>query len=456
MTHIFLLLILVFSYFTSPPVALSGITVEINTASVSFPNEVIFNLKASSSATIQEVVLEYRLDQLSCGKVVAKAYPDFKKSSKVETSFTWDMRQSGSLPPGAEIEWQWRIKDADGNETVTEMQTAIWLDDLHAWKSISDGWLTFHWYQGTESFARQLVQAGQEALTTLETEAGIVPDAQIHFYIYATTNDMRDAILYEPSWTGGMAFPEHNIVIIGINPSILAWGKGTVKHELTHVLIGHLTFSCLGFVPTWLNEGLAMYGEGGLEASSQSAFDKAVAEDKLLSVRSLSGSFSEAADQANLSYSQSYSLVNYLITTYGQAKILSLLDRLQAGETVDDALLAIYNFDVDGLEDAWRAAIGAQPRKGGSTAPTPTTPPTPVPTYEPVSGLPIAPTSLPTATTAPPTPTPLPTSPPPPTPTEPPAPAGQDSTPLVIGIAVGGLFLAGLAAFFFMRRKQGA
>ena len=30
--------------------------------------------------------------------------------------------------------------------------------------------------------------------------------------------DMRDAVLYEPGWTGGLAYPDHNIVIIGIAP----------------------------------------------------------------------------------------------------------------------------------------------------------------------------------------------------------------------------------------------
>ena len=81
---------------------------------------------------------------------------------------------------------------------------------------------------------------------------------------------MRDAVLYEPGWTGGLAYPDHNIVIIGITPDQMDWGKRTQAHELTHVLVGQLTFSCLGDMPTWLNEGLAMYGEGGPEAESAS------------------------------------------------------------------------------------------------------------------------------------------------------------------------------------------
>ena len=125
------------------------------------------------------------------------------------------------------------------------------------------------------------------------------------------------------------------------------------------MLVGHLTFSCLGDVPTWLNEGLAVYSEGELDPASQQQLDDAIRDDTLLTVRSLSGGFSEVADKAYLSYSQSYSLVKFLIETYGQDKMTSLLVALRDGVTIDEALTQTYGFNVDGLEDAWRQAIGA-------------------------------------------------------------------------------------------------
>jgi hypothetical protein len=96
-------------------------------------------------------------------------------------------------------------------------------------------------------------------------------------------------------------------------------------------------------------------------------------------------------------------VTNYLITTYGQAKMNTLLTSLRDGSTADDALLDIYGFDVDGLDDAWRASIGAAPRSGTSN-PTPVATPTVVPTIVPYSGAPAAPyapTPAPTKVTAP-------------------------------------------------------
>src|SRR6185436_14320735 len=143
-------------------------------------------------------------------------------------------------------------------------------------------------------------------------------------------------------------------------------------------LVGHLAFTCLGSIPTWLNEGLAVYGEGGPEGDMQALFENAVTDNTLISVRSLSGNFSEDPTKAGLSYSESYSLVNFLIEEYGQEKMLALLRALRDGATVDEALQITYGFNIEGLEDAWREKIGAAPRAASGNIET-----TPIPTIVP-------------------------------------------------------------------------
>ena len=63
----------------------------------------------------------------------------------------------------------------------------------------------------------------------------------------------------------------------------------------------------------------------------------------------------------------------------------SLLVALRDGLTIDEALTQTYGFNVDGLEDAWRRAIEAQPRLV-SAQPTAQPTPTFVPTIVPVGG----------------------------------------------------------------------
>src|SRR5688500_8855081 len=260
------------------------------------------------------------------------------------------------------------------------------MDDIHDWKSINNGvFLRLHWYEGDQTFALDLAKSAYKGLQFNETQSDLKAKAPIDIYIYADTKDLQDAILYEPSWTGGQAFPDHDIVILGISPSDLDWGRDAIVHELTHVLVGHLTFSCLGDVPTWLNEGLAVYSEGGLDPASERQLEDAIRDDTLLTVRSLSSGFSEVADKAYLSYSQSYSITKFLVETHRQEKMTSLLLSLRNGTTIDEALMDTYGFDVEGLDRAWREAIGAQPL---SNSAQPTSQPTPtfVPTIVPVGG----------------------------------------------------------------------
>lgn len=356
-------------------------------AKINFPETVEFLTQVKSDTEIQDVVLEYGDEQLTCGSVVARAFPKFEPGKIVNLSWSWEMRRSGSVPPGTRLWWRWVVTDANGKQTASEKQTITWLDSTHKWQEVSGDGIRLHWYQGDSSFAQTLHETAVQSLEKMNKDAGLETDEEIDMYIYANSTDMRDAVLYEPGWTGGQAFATYNIVIIGINQDNLEWGKSTVAHELTHVITGHLTFNCLWGVPTWLEEGLATYSEGKLDDASQENFDKAVKDNTLMSLRALNGQFSEKSDKADLSYSQSFSVVKYLIETHGREKMSALLAAIREGKTADESLQQVYGLDTDGLEDAWRKAIKASPRPVTGKA-TPTKQPTAVPTFQPVSGVP--------------------------------------------------------------------
>ena len=390
---IFLLIVMILipiqSVFAAPRADVTNDQVKFD-----FPNTATFSATLTSSTNITSVTLEYGDKQQTCGDVVAKTYPQITPGKTVQVSWTWDMRQSGSLPPGTSVWWRWRYTDDAGKENVSETQNAIWLDDVHDWQTLSSGDLRLQYYGKDKAFGQTMLDAGVEGLRRNKEQAGLITDAPVDLYVYPNYDDMKAAILYEPSWTGGMAFPEHNILIMGLSGSDANWDQNTVIHELTHILIGHFTFSCIGTVPQWLNEGLAMFSEGKLDENMQTELDQAIKSNTLVTLRSLNGGFSELSDKANLSYGQSQSVVNFLIQTYGQEKLTQLLIALRDAKPIDAALLEVYKFDTDGLEGAWRKSVGAAPRAVSAQA---TSQPTPtfVPTYVPVSGAPLAVTPTP-------------------------------------------------------------
>jgi ABC-type transport system substrate-binding protein len=354
-----------------------------NTTKPDFPNTMTFHVAVSADTKIQEVQLLYGVEQDTCGTVQAIAYPDITPGNNVETSWEWDMRQSGSIPPGAQIWWQWKAIDASGNATLSDKQTVTWLDNIHNWTVQEQDKIRVHAYSMTASQMTDLVTTAVKALQDLGAETGMQASNMIDLYIYANTDDMKEAILYEPQWTGGLAYPEYNIVLIGISNDQFEWGKQTEAHELTHILVGDYTFSCLGSIPTWLNEGLAKYGEGGPEQVGKDQFNQAVKDDTLLAFKTLSGGFSEDSDKANLSYTQSYYMVKYLLDNYGQDKLNQLLTALSKGNDEDVALKDTYNFDLSGFETEWRKSLHAKALAVEN--PTATPQPTQIPTIQPVS-----------------------------------------------------------------------
>jgi hypothetical protein len=74
-----------------------------------------------------------------------------------------------------------------------------------------------------------------------------------------------------------------------------------------------------------------------------------------------------------------------LIDTHGQDEMRALLIAFRDGSTTDEALMQTYGFDINGLEDQWRQAVGAQPRVAAAQ-PTAQPAPTFVPTIVPISG----------------------------------------------------------------------
>lgn len=408
----------------APAAAQAGLTIADSGVFVVFPDRISFNARVTSAAPITKIVLEYGVDKRTCGDVTARAFPDFTPGTTVDVHWTWEMLQTGSEPPGATIWYRWRATDGTGKTAVSPDVRATWIDTAYAWREISRDGLTLHWYSGEPAFAEDLITTASKGVTRLAKLTGVRPQSPINIYIYGNTEQMKGAILHEPSWAGGVAYPANNITIMGIGPSYLDWGRRAIVHELTHLVVGQISFSCGENVPTWLDEGIAVYAEGGLDPRSQLFFDTAVAADSLLSVRSISNGFSQHPDLADLAYSQSYSLVAYLVATYGPTKLLALFGNLRDGMTVEAGVHAAYGFDLGGLEDRWRAWLKAAPRDRVTPTPAPTASPIPtislilVPTSPPMSPTPtispaLAPTApaSPAAQATPPAPTARPTPP---------------------------------------------
>ena len=104
-----------------------------------------------------------------------------------------------------------------------------------------------------------------------------------------------------------------------------------------------------------------MYAEGDPRTDLESALERAISEDRLISVQTISSNFPSAYDEARLSYAESYSLVQFLLDQYDGDRMLDLLSIFKDGSSYDDALQQAYGFDSAGLDDLWRMSLGLEP-----------------------------------------------------------------------------------------------
>lgn len=324
----------------------------------SFPNSLTFKVHAQSDSNVIQLRLHYKVDRQNFADVTSEGWAVFTPAKTVDSQWVWDMRKSG-LPPGAQVEYWWTALDA-GNKTAETAHATVSFDDTrHTWQTITTSPIVLEWYNGNQSFANALMTAGQQGLQRIETDTDAIPQGNVTIYIYASAQDLQSAQLFAQQWEGGVTFQGYDIIAVGVATSQLSYGQRAVPHELTHWIVGQITFNDYGAgLPTWLDEGLATYGEGPLNPQYQSALNFAIQNNQLLSVRTLSSPFSADAQTAYISYGESNSIVTFMIDTYGKAKMRELLGVFQEGSGYDEALLQVYGFDQDGLDALWKKSLG--------------------------------------------------------------------------------------------------
>ena len=325
-----------------------------------FPEGMLFRVSAQSDSPIERIRLRYII--LPDG-TAASGEPEFEPATSVATSFTLEGNDPPRiyLPPGTTIEYRWEVTDADGDTTSTEPATFFYDDVRFDWTALEANGVTVYYYSGSEEDAQAMLGVANDTIASMSELLGASIDFPIKIWIYRSVDEMRPALqrrseVYEQSVvTAGVRVASDTVLVLG-NVSF-----GTLRHELTHVVTAVAGEGPFGSLPAWLNEGTAVYGQGD-PGSFGGAIERAVDRGNVLSVRSISSQPGDPG-KVNLFYGQSWSLVSYLIGTYGPEKFAQLFAEIRGGKRTDEALTAVYGFDQDGLEDEWRASLGLPPRE---------------------------------------------------------------------------------------------
>ncbi|MBI4332568.1 MAG: peptidase MA domain-containing protein [Chloroflexi bacterium] len=344
------------------PVA-SNIQLLDSGAAVDFAKTITFKVRAQSSVNITRMTLSYNVDRITVATVINEVRVNFTPSTTAEGQWVWDQRRGGP-PGGATISYQWIIDDASGGRLRTEEKSFVYQDPrFDRTAPLTVGLVSLYWYGADADYGRTLMEAAQDALKRLAQDTGAQLERAVKIYVYPSYDELRSALIFPQEWTGGVAFTEFGVIAIGVptNRAGVEYGKRTVSHELAHLVTFQVTFNPYGInVPPWLNEGLAKYAEGETEADYRSRIEKAIRDNKLFSVRSLSSQFSADTDEALLSYAQSESFARFLVAKYGRDSMLRYLGLFKQGIPAEEGLKQVYGLDYSSFDAAWRASVGAR------------------------------------------------------------------------------------------------
>jgi hypothetical protein len=343
-----------FSVLSPGPVLAQGEVEVGDSVEIAFPLSVTFKLSVQSDTPVSDIRLQYTVAQKSFAQVISEARPDFSYDSGLaESDWTLDMKKIGGLPPGTRITYWWLIEDESGNTYQTTPRQFTYSDDRYSWRAITDGTITLHWYAGSDEFGMELMTAAQDALLRLAGAIGTYPTEPIDLYIYGSSQELQGAMLFPREWTGGVSYSNLSVIAIGINEPTISWGKSAIAHELAHLVLYQKTANPYNDIPLWFNEGMAMYTQGRVEDYYEDTLRQAVKEGSTISVQSLCSPFSVDPEKSYLSYAESYSLVKFLLTTYGQESVSYFLEVLSQGSTYDEALESAFGFNMGELNDIW-------------------------------------------------------------------------------------------------------
>lgn len=377
MLNLFLILILL----TQTAFQQSGLVIVADEMLPNFPEGLTFRLELESDEVIEKVTLIYSTDIRTCQSKTARKDIEFDPNTALSLEWEWDFSRAGTLPPGAVLEWRWEITDSSGKTSLTESKNVVLLDQRNDWQRISADGITVEWFVGDGSFGAELHQIALESLNHVRSILGIEDHEDIWITVYPSPSEVQEAVKFTSEWAGGLAFPNHNTMIIAGLPGDVDWFNSVIPHEMTHILLDSHTFNCQGsWMPKWFNEGMAYYSEYILVQEDRDFLGEANQSNTIPRLSSLVITFSQDSDDALLDYLVSSAAVEYLIQEYGSEKMAKLLEHMRSGKMIDPALEAVYGLDTDSLDAAWKRNFGFEVEDSIPAAETSPAADTPLPT----------------------------------------------------------------------------
>ena len=330
------------------------ITITSQTYTVHFPNSIDFNVTANDPVS---TIVKANIDIDLSVNVPQEIHPVPISKTAHMISLSWHEDTGGSyfIPPGTQVTYSWQFWDRAGNALADAQQQFNTTDTRFNWQYLTRGMLHLNWYNRSQQFGETVLALANASVQRISANLGGVLTQPINLWVYETDQDFHGSLAPGSfEWVGGEALPslhEASVVVVSTSDDTLV---RDMPHELTHLIFHQLIAQGI-FAPTWFDEGLAVYNQIYHEPDMTARLEKALATHSLLRLNEITTGFPADANQAYLAYAQSWNLVDYMYSTFGQPRMAQLIKQMNNSQTgFEEDLQHALGVDGAHLENQWR------------------------------------------------------------------------------------------------------
>lgn len=327
--------------------AADNVSVELQTRN-EFPRALIFELSATGDVELTSARLFFR----PAGTSYWSSEPvEITPGTSITAEYEW-FTENQVLPPNLLLEYRWELETAGGETIKSDLQQVEFTDTRFEWQRLTSDKLTLLWYEGDQSWGEEMFSTAQQAMAEIQNDLGVNLEEPVRIVVYGNKSDFQGAFPPQQSWIGGQAFPDMSITVQIIGPGEDGWMHNVIPHEISHLVFHHATDDALANPPSWFDEGLAQYHEPG-EFDQLDRLKSAAQRGELLPLSRLQGNFGADHGAVSLAYTESWAMVEYLISDCGKDGLHTIIEQLNEDRSVDEALETACGYDEQGLYNQW-------------------------------------------------------------------------------------------------------
>ncbi len=242
------------------------------------------------------------------------------------------------------------------------LATTVFADDNpDSWQQMrAQDFIIYYRADVPDDFVQTTMDTAEEEFKRVTDNLGITnnqyraSEKQVKIYIY---NNRDDYVKNggQALWSHGVAFARGRT--IKTYPEVSGFFDTVLPHELGHIIFrDYIGFTIT--VPLWFEEGVAIDQEKAKRLGSKRIVKEAIENGQFIPLSQLSGVRlykDTKAQTVDLFYSESASVVYYMITELGRQEFYMLCNELKNNTPFQEALHKVYlRFkNIDELNQAW-------------------------------------------------------------------------------------------------------